>query len=100
MDYIRIYQQENTNVEWVNKSHSSKVYPNPFVNEITINTEHTNLKKTSVQIFNADGKMLLSNFYDINDNKLIINKLDNLSSGIYFLNYTLEGKTVRTKISK
>ena len=100
MDYIRIYQQENTNVDWVNKSHSSKVYPNPFVNEITINTEHTNLKKTTVQIYNADGKMLLSNFYDINDNKLIINQLDNLSSGIYFLNYTLEGKTVRTKISK
>lgn len=101
IDYIRIYQEGNTSsVSNIEKNEINTVFPNPFNNQITIKTENTLETNTLVQIHTTDGKLLLTNIFDINSNLLSINNLDSLKSGVYILSYSLQNKIVRLKIMK
>lgn len=69
------------------------IYPNPSVNTVTIESPYNILK---IKIYNTVGKMVKQ---IEEDGKKIKLNIQNLSSGIYILNLTLENnKTVNRKI--
>ncbi|QHI38800.1 hypothetical protein IMCC3317_42000 [Kordia antarctica] len=68
------------------------VFPNPTKNELTINS---NLSVESFKIYSTNGKLVMSK-------KLQNNKIDlfNLNSGIYFIKFQSQNKTIIKKIIK
>lgn len=75
------------------------VYPNPFSNEITIETKD---KIKQIAIFDISGKMIQSNSVKNSDDRKIVFSMekDLLLPGIYFLRLIGEGKTYRIKVLK
>jgi beta-glucanase (GH16 family) len=100
IDYIRIYQEETTNLSSIEKNKVSTVYPNPCIDFLNIKTENTDETSSLVNIYSSDGRLLFSNHYKIENNTLLINNLDILKTGIYTLTYTLGNKIVRIKFAK
>jgi len=100
MDYIRVYQENNTNYIPTAKNTNQIFYPNPIISQLTINTENTYEKNVAVQIFAADGNLVFANTYSVVKNVIYISDLDDLNRRDYVLSYTLGNKNVRFKIVK
>ena len=77
IDYVRVYQENVTNIIDVNKINKYVVYPNPAIDALTINGE--NLKQ--VKIFNIHGELVLLN--NISNNKEI--DISKLNKGMYLI---------------
>ena len=60
-----------------------KISPNPFSNEITIYTEGV-LGETLIEIFNANGQIVLSKKENFNLKNTTTLTLSNTAAGIYF----------------
>ncbi|HNW98489.1 MAG TPA: T9SS type A sorting domain-containing protein [Bacteroidales bacterium] len=63
-------------IENMNKNINIKVYPNPAVNEITIE----NAKGATIEIFSVNGKQVYKNIMNFNNEKI---KLDDFKNGVY-----------------
>jgi len=71
------------------------VYPNPSNDKITINFPiHNNSK---LEIYDAIGKIIRSISISANQDKIVIEK-GKLSSGLYLISFTDEGKTITNRI--
>ena len=77
IDYVRVYQENVTNIIDVNKINQYVVYPNPAIDAVTIEGE--NLRQGKV--FNIHGELLL--LINISNNKEI--DISNLNKGIYLV---------------
>ena len=77
VDYVRVYQENTTNVTDIKKISKYIVYPNPAIDELIINGE--NLKQ--VKIFNIHGELVLLN--NISNNKEI--DISTLEKGMYLV---------------
>lgn len=75
-----------------------KVYPNPFLDTLTIQLRTTSLK-TEVQIISIDGKMVYQKQF-INPEEVINLNLSQLKSGNYVLKLTQDNVVSFYKISK
>ncbi len=77
-----------------------KAFPNPVLNELTITIpSKLSLNNLEVKLFNITGKIV----YNANTtvtNSMITLPFNTLSKGIYFVEFTLEGKPVILKILK
>lgn len=100
MDYIRVYQENTTNIFSKDNSGNQLVYPNPVNDHLTFNVENTTENNLPVQIFGIDGKLVLSNTYNVNDDLVYINDLHTLDRGIYILTYTSDNKSYRSRFVK
>lgn len=67
-----------------------KIYPNPGNDVLTINFQ-TNVKEVSIKLVSAIGKVLLTKTI-VNTNNSVIQTND-LSSGVYYIEIMLDGKT-------
>ncbi len=72
-------------------------YPNPFVDQLTLNTLEEGFTKVSYQLFDNVGKFILSGEQDLIGNVAPIDLLS-LSSGLYFLKVTSGDHTETHKI--
>ena len=77
IDYVRVYQENTTNVADIDKISKYVVYPNPAIDALTIYGE--NLKQ--VKIFNIHGELVLLNNIS-NDNEIDISTLE---KGMYLV---------------
>lgn len=100
MDYIRVYQEGNGASIENEKFNKISFYPNPFSDRLTINLESTDESEVPVQIFSADGRLIRSAIYPINNNSILLSELDALRKGIYVISYSLNGNNVRFKVIK
>ncbi len=100
IDYIRVYQENTTSTLASNYTKNPVFYPNPITNELTIITENTTEKMVPVQIYAADGQLVVSNNYALNNNQIVISDLNVLNTGVYIVNYTLGSQHIRFKIVK
>lgn len=100
IDYIRVYQQNKP----VGTSKTTIIqpvfFPNPISNELNIKIENTNEKSIAIQIHAIDGKLVLNDNFEINNNSIQINNLSFLERGIYFVSFTSNQKLHRLKIIK
>jgi hypothetical protein len=91
IDYIRIYQESPTSIVNDQRSQRSHYYPNPVRNTLTIMMEKDNVTQSRVHIYHISGQLLSSGDYYVNDNRLIINGLDELEKGMYIVTYSSQG---------
>ena len=77
VDYVRVYQENTTNVTDIKKISKYIVYPNPAIDELIINGE--NLKQ--VKIFNIHGELVLLNNIS-NNNEIDVSILE---KGMYMV---------------
>ena len=84
IDNIEIYSDTLLGVNDANIDYSSQIFPNPFSNQVNINS---NSKIISYSIANVAGSFLESKY--IHQKRFFINT-ENYSRGIYFLNLTYE----------
>lgn len=101
IDYVRVYQESPpvTSVE-ILESEEIKVYPNPFTNEIVIDTKEFSGEKLSVKMYTTDGRLIESRRFNSVDEKLNLRNLSGLKEGVYLLLMEGEKKTAVAKIIK
>ena len=100
MDYIRVYQKNAVLGVSDNKNIQTLLYPNPASNQVNIQFKNTNEKSIDISISSIDGRLIRSENYMIINNIACIKNLELLDNGIYFLTYTINGKTFRNKFIK
>jgi beta-glucanase (GH16 family) len=100
MDYIRVYQESNTNSTLTDNFKNHILYPNPVNSHLTINFGNIIDSILSVQIYAVDGKLVKSNTYSVENNVIFINELENLNRGIYVLTYSIGNKNYRSRFIK
>jgi beta-glucanase (GH16 family) len=100
LDYIRVYQEKTNSSLALEQEATPMVYPNPFVHEIAIPIYQTEEKRVDVQVFASNGKLVLSNTYNIENNFALVDHLETLGNGLYVLSYTIGNKNIRVKIVK
>jgi serine protease AprX len=74
-----------TNIEYLEKNKSIKSYPNPFSNIINIELNNAKVSIAKVELINLQGQIIYCQVSENNTNKLIINNLGNIPTGIYLL---------------
>jgi hypothetical protein len=77
IDYVRVYQENLTNIITIDYKNKYAVFPNPANDFLTIYGKNV----TSIEIFNIYGNIVLSK--TLNDNKKV--NISELNSGIYFV---------------
>ena len=85
----------NTGIHEAATSLNAQVYPNPFNSNLTIKTE--NESKSTVKIYSADGKLIVSS--EFNAEKIHLNT-STLANGIYFLHIFSNDKIESFQIFK
>lgn len=100
VDYVRIYQEPRLFISEENVNRSPVFYPNPVMDELTIETNDVNTIQVVLNLFSTEGKWIKSFTTFIQDNKLKLNGLNSLPEGLYFLNYQIEGKSYSIKFVK
>lgn len=100
IDYIRVYQ-EKTNVGIVSKVFNDIIiYPNPVENHLTLNINSSNQEELYIKLYSIDGRTILNRNYKINNDKIILDNLENLATGTYFISFILDGKLYNLKFIK
>lgn len=92
IDYIRIYQETPVGIRKKNLTKSSLLYPNPVNDNLTIQLNTTSQKSISIQIYAIDGKLTRSSSLAVQNNKIEIYNLDDLTNGLYFVSFELDGQ--------
>lgn len=78
-----------------------KVYPNPFVDYIHVELLHRTSEKLSVQLYSILGRKVVEVKSGINEyNRITINNLSQLSSGIYILKVKMDNVLMQQRIIK
>ena len=88
-----------SNEETTFQANSINVFPNPAINDLSIDVEFVNSpKKTNIKLLNAVGQVL--NIWNFSNEKSISTLVDvsNYSSGIYFLQVESDGVVQTEKV--
>jgi beta-glucanase (GH16 family) len=100
LDYIRVYQEKATTSISAAKTKNPVIYPNPVNNQLTITIENTSESSMPIQIHSVDGKLVMSNTYDVVNNAVYMGDLEVLDRGIYVLTYAVGGNSYRARFIK
>ena len=79
-----------------NSLNELSIYPNPVVNELTINLP-SNIKNADVRIVDVTGRTVSNNNVTINNNKLDVS---HLAQGVYIVEIKTEKGTTSKKLIK
>jgi hypothetical protein len=84
------------------KMNHTTVSPNPFSDYININTQWDNTEIVIVQIFNVQGKIVVTKQVSVNkgNNNIRIDNLSPLPAGNYYLRLTSPTQKIIQKITK
>jgi beta-glucanase (GH16 family) len=100
VDYVRVYQEKTSRVQSAYKTHSVKVYPNPFAHNLTIAVDANDMQDVELEIQSLEGQVVYSTMVNLVDGKIEINGLDHLTAGLYFLRYSINGLPVVVRLVK
>lgn len=79
-----------------NSLNSLSLYPNPVINDLTINLP-TNIKNAQIKIVDVTGRTVSNSNVTISNNKVDVSKL---SQGVYIVEITTDKGTISKKIIK
>ncbi|HKL07165.1 MAG TPA: S8 family serine peptidase [Bacteroidales bacterium] len=93
-----------TNLHEVSENNLLNIYPNPFYDSITIETNiEKKVQKVYIELFNITGKKVTQDYINNQPQEKYVFTLDNLSrlpSGVYFLRVTIGSYNLSKQISK
>ena len=93
-----VFKKNSLDVE--TKESFFTIYPNPFNNEILINSTHLKGKKAYLKITSILGKEVYSKEVEFKNNEFRISNIQHLNSGIYILTLKNEDNVITRKIIK
>ncbi|MEP7236456.1 MAG: SdrD B-like domain-containing protein [Ferruginibacter sp.] len=78
------------------------VYPNPFSKRVQIRVNSDKAEKVAINILNSNGVLMSTQQAEtrIGDNNIVINKVDALPGGIYFIEVVSSTRSLKTKVMK
>ena len=78
------------------------VYPNPFSTRVQIRVNCDMAEKVAINILNSNGVKMSTQLAQtqVGDNNIVINKVDALPSGVYYIEVVSSTRTLRTKVMK
>jgi hypothetical protein len=76
------------------------IYPNPFTNEIYVQTINKNSVLKQIELMDITGKSLIIKDFSANESGSVLEKLDHLSAGFYLLKVTLDDGFETKKLLK
>jgi len=100
LDYIRVYQKNNTVGIEEQKVINVNIFPNPFNDNLSISLPNTLLKNLTVHINSIDGKNIFSENCSVYNNSISIKNLDILDRGLYVISFTINGIPYQKLIRK
>lgn len=88
IDYLRIYQQSGVSLKENTERPQPGFHPNPVEDRFHINLPGQNSESFQLQIVNAQGQFQRQMQAIAKNNLLLVDELQNLKPGIYFLSYS------------
>ncbi|MBE0663497.1 MAG: T9SS type A sorting domain-containing protein [Bacteroidales bacterium] len=85
--------QQVTGINSLEQKQSAKIFPNPFNNQTTLQTDNI-LKNATLSVYNCFGQTI-KKIRNISGQTITINR-DNLPSGVYFIRLTQDNKIIAT----
>lgn len=78
------------------------VYPNPFSKRVQIRVNSDKAEKVVINIINNSGVLMSSQPAEtkVGDNNIVINKVDALPGGIYFIEVVSSTRSLKTRVMK
>lgn len=80
--------------------HSMSVYPNPFDNAFTLSVDALNNGALLIELYDIQGRLVESFTKTVNkgSNHVLVNNLDHLQQGVYFIKTTIDRETGMRKL--
>lgn len=77
-------------------------YPNPIINYVAIDifTESNISQKVKLRLYSATGQLVKQQITNMQNGKVIMNDLQSITNGIYFLNIEIDNKQYLAKLVK
>ncbi len=100
IDYVRIYEEGTNSVEPKLATRTPFFYPNPVLNTLTIQLNNLIEQLAIVKIYSADGQLIITDTILATQNKLEVNQLNRLPSGVYFADFSLNNVDYKLKFIK
>lgn len=78
------------------------VYPNPFSKRVQIRVNCDKAEKVAINVINSNGGLMSTQTAQTNvgDNNIVINKVDALPAGIYYIEVVSSTRSLKTKVVK
>ena len=100
IDYVRVYQESPLSTSGIYEDLIQVYYPNPVDDKLNIAVENAEAQNVPLKIYNMNGKLVRTYTKAVTNNIILLNNLDELSSGIYLVVYTLENSVRSLKFVK
>ncbi|MEZ7925632.1 MAG: family 16 glycosylhydrolase [Flavobacteriales bacterium] len=98
IDYVRVYQSSNLNIDKVYLNLTA--YPNPIEQDFTIEFNTFLTEDINISLYSIDGKILETRLEKIHGTNLTINNLSYLPSGTYLVLCKTKKQTYTFKVFK
>ena len=101
IDYVRVYQESTTSTDDLQDITTHSIYPNPFTHELNISTNQTTTTgNTIVNIYDLKGVLVGQQQVALNNGVFKLNQLGKLASGVYSVQYQINGTSYSHKVVK
>mgnify|MGYP006071910665 CR=1 FL=1 len=100
IDYIRIYQEMPVGITENKPTQSLSLYPNPVNDKLTIQVNSNSQQTITVQIYSIEGKLMRTSSSAVQNNKIEVYNLDDLTNGLYFVSFELNGQLQFARLVK
>ena len=100
IDYVRVYQQSTLSNTAFSNSRDTLVYPNPVKDVLRIHAPNSLGRMAQLKIYNIEGKPLKTFDRPVQNNHIVLNDLDFLPAGLYFLSMEVDQKKQVLKFIK
>ena len=100
VDYVRVYQESLLGISKPKGESKAVVYPNPVANYLTVKLPYAVHNQSTWSIRDLSGKLVSQHTVEISGDRLQIDNLKTLPSGMYVLYFVLNGNTFYSKFIK
>ncbi|MGK0389178.1 MAG: beta-glucanase (GH16 family) [Maribacter sp.] len=99
IDYVRVYQEGTVSTTSI--ENTDQIYfPNPVKDELNIVLNENTEQLIPLQIYSMDGRLVKADLQAATDDRITINQLTDLPSGLYIVSYTVNQKRYSLKMVK
>jgi beta-glucanase (GH16 family) len=100
VDYVRVYQEGTTANQVPIQSKVPIGFPNPTDNILYIDLPEPVNQNVAIQIRTIGGQLVKTQKQAIEDNRIVLNDLSALASGLYLVSFEAGGKLYHVKMAK
>lgn len=100
IDYVRVYQESPLSTSGIHENVNQVYYPNPVDDKLNIMVESADTQNVRLKIYNMNGHLIGTYNKAITNKMLLLDNLDQLTSGVYMVIYTLHNKVYSFKFVK